>query len=227
MTTSEIFAQQNQRRKNTATASGVAKPEVKKRLLSAATVGGTADGDGKAARRQPRIQLYRPPAAAKKHVTTEATGGNGSGRSSTVAPPRGTKQSKAAANSSETVAAVTKDWFGVKTLSEILHAKQQQRRKLRDQQQADVSDDDVDVAASTTDDVAVSETSHINESTSKRTMTSHKVIGSNVILTTVSDNTAVTAAAATGATSKRRIQRNVCGQHVTTQAAQRRHSRVR
>ena len=155
------------------------------------------------------------------------TGGSGSGRSSPVAPPRGTKQSKAAANSSET-AAVTKDWSGVKTLSEILRAKQQQRRKLRDQQQADVSDDDVDVAASTADDVvAVSETSHINESTSKRTMTSHKVIGSNVIQTTVSDNTAITAAAATGATSKRRIQRNVCGQHVTTQAAQRRHSRVR
>ena len=169
MTTSEIFAQQNQRRKNTATASGVAKPEVKKRLMStAAAVVDVADGSGKAARRQPRIQLYRPPAAAKKHVTTEATGGNGSGRSSTVAPPRGTKQSKAAANSSETVAAVTKDWFGVKTLSEILYAKQQQRRKLRDQQQADVSDDDVNVA------------SHINESTSKRTMTSHKVIGSNM-----------------------------------------------
>ena len=218
MTTSAIFAQQNQRRKNTTTASGVAKPEVKKRLMSAAAaVGGTADGDGKAARRQPRIQLYRPPAASKKHVTTESTGGSGSGRSSLVAPPRGTKQSKAAANSGETVAAVTKDWSGVKTLSEILHAKQQpqQRRKLRDQQQADVSDDDVNVA------------SHINESTSKRTMTSHKVIGSNVILTTVSDNTAITAAAATGATSKRRIQRNVCGQHVTTQAAQRRHSRVR
>ena len=175
-----------------------------------AAAGGAADGGGKAARRQPWIQLYRPPAASRKHVT----GGSGSGRSSPVAPPRGTKQSKAAANSSETAAAVTKDWSGVKTLSEIVHAKQQQRLKLRDQQQADVSDDDVDVAG------------HINESTSK-TMTSHKVIGSNVILTTVSDNTAIRAAAATGATSKRRIQRNVCGQHVTTQAAQRRHSRVR
>ena len=174
MTTSAIFAQHNQRRKNTATASGVAKPEAKKRLMSAtATASGAADGVGKAARRQPWIQLYRPPAASRKHVT----GGSGSGRSSPVAPPRGTKQSKAAANSSETVAAVTKDWSGVKTLSEILQAKQQQqRRKLRDQQQADVSDDDVNVA------------SHINESTSKRTMTSHKVIGSNVILTTVSDN---------------------------------------
>ena len=167
MTTSAIFAQQNQRRKNIAIVSDVAKPEVKKRLMSAtAAAGGAADGGGKAARRQPWIQLYRPPAASRKHVTTEATGGSGSGRSSPVAPPRGTKQSKAAANSSET-AAVTKDWSGVKTLSEILRAKQQQRRKLRDQQQADVSDDDVDVAG------------HINESTSK-TMTSHKVIGSNM-----------------------------------------------
>ena len=136
--------------------------------MSAATVGGAVDGGGKTARRQPRIQLYRPPAVSKKHVTTESTDGSGSGRSSPVAPPRGTKQSKADANSSETAAAVTKDWSGVKTLSEILRAKQQQRRKLRDQQQADVSDDDVNVA------------SHINESTSKRTMTSHKVIGSNM-----------------------------------------------
>ena len=100
--------------------------------MSAAAVGGTADGDGKAARRQPRIQLYRPPAASKKHVATETTGGSGSGRSSSVAPPRGTKKSKAAANSSESVA-VTKDWSGVKTFSEILRAKQQQRRKLPDQ----------------------------------------------------------------------------------------------
>ena len=107
MTTSAIFAQQNQRRKNIAIASGVAKPEVKKRLLSAtaaAAVGDVADGSGKAVRRQPRIQLYRPPAAAKKHVTTETTGDSGSGRSSPMAPPRGTKQSKAAAISSETVA---------------------------------------------------------------------------------------------------------------------------
>ena len=144
-------------------------------MSTAAAVGGAADGGVKAARRQPRIQLYRPPAASKKHVTTESTGGSGSGRSSLVAPPRGTKQSKAAANSGETVAAVTKDWSGVKTLSEILHAKQQpqQRRKLRDQQQADVSDDDV-----SDDDVDVA--SHINESTSKRTMTSLKVIGRNM-----------------------------------------------
>ena len=150
-----------------------------------ASLGGAADGDGKAARRQPRIQLYRSPAASKKHVTTEATGGSGSGSNSPVAPPRGIKQSQAVANSGEAVAAVTKDWSGVKTLSEILRAKQQQRRKLRDQQQTDVSDDDVDdvddvdASASTADDdvVAVSETSHISESTSKCTMTSHKVIG--------------------------------------------------
>ena len=42
----------------------------------------------------------------------------------------------------------------------------------------------------------------------------------------MSYNTAITAAAATGATSKCRIQRNVCGQLVTTQAAQRRHRRA-
>ena len=199
MTTSEIFAQQNQRRKNTATASGVAKPEVKKRLLSAATVGGTADGDGKAARRQPRIQLYRPPAASKKHVTMETAGD--SGRNSPVSPPRGSKQSKAAANSSETAAAVTKDWSGVKTFSEILRTKQQQQRRKPsppDEQQADVSDEDVDdvtaAAKSRAADVPVSETSHVDETTSNN-MTSHKAFSSSVVVTTVSDNRANTAAA--------------------------------
>ena len=75
---------------STTTLSGVARPEVKKRLMSSATT--PADGGGKAARRQPRIQLYRPPAAAKKHVTMETAGDSGS--NSSVAPPRGIKQSR-------------------------------------------------------------------------------------------------------------------------------------